>query len=316
MAGIDHNEKRMELTEHLAELRTRIIRSILYIFLGAIIAYQFFTPLYDFLYKPLNRQIEHLNALHHTIQQSSSASSIVRIDNGQIYLPPPHNPPTTQDYNNLATVVKWIVTHPGQKLVMGDVFRNFHEPFMVRFKLSMLFGLILVTPLVVWEIGLFISPALTPAERRPLRALIPISILLLIFGIAVAYFTMFYAMGWFLSYLGDFPAGATLMQDPNDYIVFLVKMMAAFGIAFQLPVVLMGGAFLDIIHSKDLIKHWRWGVVLSVLGGVLTPSNDLISMALMTIPLLILYFFSIFLVMIVEKVRAKERSRSASLGTT
>src|SRR5262249_21129474 len=148
---------------------------------------------------------------------------------------------------------------------------------------------------------------LTPQERRPLRLLAPVSVLLLAFGVAVAYVTMFYAMRWFLSYLDDFPQPAVLMQDPNDYILFFVKMMAAFGVAFQLPVVLMGGAYVGLVTSKGLIKHWRWGVVVAALGGVFTPSNDLFSMALMSIPLLILYGGSIFLVMLIERIKAKDK---------
>ena len=61
---------------------------------------------------------------------------------------------------------------------------------------------------------------------------------------------MFFAMRWFLSYLDDFPQPAVLMQDPNDYILFFVKMMAAFGLAFQLPVVLMGMAFVGLVSLE------------------------------------------------------------------
>ncbi len=303
MAGKPYDEKRMELMEHLAELRTRIMRSILYLILGAIIAYQFFTPIYNFLYRPLDLQMKRLN--RHL--PNRAAPSGVHIEDDKLYIPPAHNPPNTQDYENLRQAVLWISENPGGRVVWGNVFHGFHEAFLVRLKLSFLFGFILVTPFILWEISLFILPALTPQERKPLRMLVPLSIFQLIFGVTVAYLTMFFAMAWFLSYLGDFPKDAALMQDPNEYIVFLVKMMAAFGVAFQLPVVMMGGAYLGLITSKGLMKHWRWGVVIAVLGGVFTPSNDLISMALMSIPLLILYFGSILLVKLVERIKANEK---------
>jgi sec-independent protein translocase protein TatC len=287
----------MELTEHLGELRSRILRSIMYLVVGAIVAYQFFAPLYGLLYRPLEKEIKRQNALN------------IRAADQAVFVVPRalHDPPTKADFDALANAVEWIHEHPAAIPLMSIVFHNFHEPFMVRLKISIVYGFILVLPFVIRELALFILPALTPQERKPLRLLLPISLCLLAFGVAVAYITMFYAMHWFLSYLADFPQPAVLMQDPNDYILFFVKMMAAFGLAFQLPVVLMGGAYLGLITSKGLMKHWRWGVVIAALGGLFTPSNDLFSMALMSIPLLILYAGSIFLVRIVERIRAKQK---------
>ncbi len=287
-------DKRMELTEHLGELRTHLIRSLVFLLLGAVFAYQFFSPLYGLLYKPLEKEMKKQNAAR--VQKAQPEVFIM-----------PHatsDPPSRADYDNLAKSVKWVYDHPVAVPLMSIVFRNFHEPFMVRFKISIIYGFILVMPFVVREFVLFVLPALTPQERRPLRLLTPISVLLLVFGVAVAYYTMFFAMHWFLSYLDDFPQPAVLMQDPNDYIVFFVKMIAAFGLAFQLPVVLMGGAFIGLVTSKGLIKHWRWGVIVAALGGLITPSNDLFSMLLMIIPLLILYAASILLVKIVERMKS------------
>lgn len=297
-----HDEKRMELTEHLGELRTRIIRSIWYLVLGAIITYQFFAPLYGLLYRPLEREMKRLNVER------------VRTADRELFVMPQFatsDPVRKQDYDVLVNAFVKSRENPSTSQVMSIVFRNFHEPFMVRLEISILYGFILVLPFVIRELALFILPALTPQERKPLRLLVPISTLLLAFGVSVAYVTMFYAMRWFLSYLDDFPQPAVLMQDPNDYIIFFVKMMAAFGLAFQLPVVLMGLAFVGIVTSKGLKKHWRWGVVLAAAGGLFTPSNDLFSMALMAIPLLMLYGLSIFLVQLVEKMRGQNHPSPA-----
>ena len=289
------HDKRMELTEHLGELRSRIIRCIWYLLLGAIVAYQFFPLFYGTLYKPLMQEMT---------RQNHTRSSIVNFI-PLVSVPAKGAIPTKEEYDSLVRDIHTMYENPPARPVMSIVFHNFHEPFMVRVSVSLIFGLILVVPLVIWELAMFVTPALTPAERRPLRLLIPISVFLMAAGIVVAYTTMFYAMRWFLSYLDDFPQPAVLMQDPNDYILFFVKMMAIFGLAFQLPVVLMGGAFAGLITSKGLIKHWRWGFVIAALGGVFTPSNDLPSIALMSGPLLLLYFGSIFLVKIVEKMKAK-----------
>ena len=291
------DDKRMELTEHLGELRSRIIRSLYYLVIGAIVAYQFFPMLYGTLYRPLSKEMQAQNRERRDVVNPNTLLS--HIAKGPI--------PTKEEYDNVVKDLENLRDNPPARPVMSIVFRNFHEPFLVRISISMIFGFVLVIPLILWELALFITPALTVEERRPLRLLIPLSAFLLAVGILVAYQTMFYAMHWFLSYLDDFPQPAVLMQDPNDYILFFVKMMAAFGIAFQLPVVLMGGAFAGLITSKGLIKHWRWGFVLAALGGILTPSNDLPSIALMAIPLLMLYFGSIVLVRFVERMKAKSK---------
>lgn len=309
MGTIAPHDKRMELTEHLGELRGHLIKSIWYLILGAIIAYQFFGPIYGFMYRPLEKEMNRLNTLRMAAQvkhQADSAPDSVK----KLILQIPHathNPPTQEEFNKLADCVAFIREHPVATPLMSTIFRSFYEPFMVQLKISMVVGFIIVLPLVVWEFTKFILPALTPQERKPLRMLVPLSAFLLMCGVAIAYITMFFAMGWFLGYLDNFPQPAILMQDPNDYVLFLLKMMAAFGVAFQLPVVLMGLGFAGLVTSKGLIKQWRWGLVISVLGGVFTPANDPMSWALMVFPLLGLYFGSYFLVRYVERLKAKSK---------
>ena len=307
----DHDDKRMELTEHLGELRTRLIRCVWFLVISAFLAYQFFTPLYSFLYRPLNNQLGAINSKRIGLQLDKQHKEAVRTNSDPLDNIVIHEPPTKQDLESVVAAIRYVRQHPIVTPIVGDTFKNFYEPFTVRLQLSLIFGFILSTPLIVRELSLFILPALTPDERRPLRLLMPVSILLLMAGITVAYITMFYAMAWFLSYLDDFNQTTTLMQNPSDYIMFFVKMMAAFGFAFQLPVVLMAGAFVGIVTSEGLKKQWRWGVVIAVLGGLFTPSNDVISMALMSIPLLLLYFGSIYLVRIVEHMKSRDRFKPA-----
>ncbi len=303
------DDKRMELTEHLGELRTHIIRSLWYLVIGAVLAYNFFAPLYGSMYRPLEREMHKRNT-ERIKKEGIQHDRLVSEDGQDILLLPKavHDPPSREEFNKLAEAVEWIHRHPSTAPYMSIVFHNFYEPFTVRLTIGVIFGLIITSPLVVREFALFLLPALTPSERKPLRMLVPLSVVLLLCGIAVAYATMFYAMGWFLSYLDDFPKGAVLMQDPNDYIMFFVKMMAVFGLSFQLPVVLMGGAFMGLVTSKGLIKNWRWGVLIALLGGLFTPANDPMSWVLMCGSMLLLYFGSIILVKMVEKSRAKQQS--------
>jgi sec-independent protein translocase protein TatC len=299
-----NEEARMELVEHLAELRTRLMRSILYLVLGAIVAYQFFTPLYDLLYKPLSKEMTIQNAAKSRLQPNQPNSDVwimPREIQGEM--------PTREEYNELVRAVKWLHDHPGAGNPVTMGFKNFWEPFMLRLKLSIIFGFILTAPFILWELTQFIAPALTPNEKRPIRLLIPISILLMAAGVILAYSTMTYAMHWFLSYMDDFPPPNTLIQNPNDYILFFVKMMAIFGLVFQLPVVLAGGSFLGLISAKGILRGWRYGILLSALSGLFIPTNDFVSMTTIAVAVLILYFGSYFLVWGIERSKARRQPK-------
>ncbi|GEM_PF-2837370 len=299
------DERRMELVEHLGELRTRLMRSILYLILGAIIAYQFFTPLYALLYKPLQREMKVQNAIAATKQKASA-------DNGIFPLPlePKGETITRDEYLSLRNAVIWLHAHPGTGNQVAMGFTKFWEPFMLRLKLSIIFGFILTAPFILWEITQFIAPALTAEEKRPLRLLMPVSVLMMASGVTLAYSIMFYAIRWFLSYMDDFPPPNSLLQNPQDYVLFFVKIMAVFGLVFQLPVILSGGAFLGLISSKGIIKNWRYGILLAALSGLFIPTNDLVSMTAIATAVIVLYFGSYFLVRGIEISKARRLARA------
>jgi sec-independent protein translocase protein TatC len=132
--------------------------------------------------------------------------------------------------------------------------------------------------------------------------------------VTCAYLILPSAFSWFAGFIGE---GAVLNQSPVKYITFVVKMLLAFGVVFQLPVVLMFLAWVGIVTSDMLKQNWRSAVVMtSIVAAVATPSNDAFTMVMMAIPLAILYFASIWLVKIVERMRARHSlSQSAGLGT-
>src|SRR5580700_6452156 len=109
LGGISPHDKRMELTEHLGELRGHIIKSIWYLILGAIIAYQFFGAIYGFLYRPLNKELTQLNQQRtekEIQQQIASAPEALR----PYLMNPPyatHDPPTMAEFHRLVDVMVW-----------------------------------------------------------------------------------------------------------------------------------------------------------------------------------------------------------------
>jgi len=251
-----NDEKKAELTEHLAELRTRLLRSAMYMIVACIITYNIFHPIMNFLSQPL---IQGIKAAAHSSP-------------GAVQLVPPGS----------------------------FVFHSFFGPFLLRLQLSLYAGLVLASPFIVVELWGFVSPGLTPAERRPVRLVAPFSALLFIAGGSLAFWVLPVGVKWFLSYLTDFP-GAVLLQDPEDYVLFVVKMILAFGLMFQLPIIMLGLGKVGIINSKMLIQYWRHIVVgITVVAMVVTPSNDPFSMIVLAVPMVFLFLISIWLVKIVE----------------
>jgi sec-independent protein translocase protein TatC len=255
MPGMDP-EKKADLTEHLAELRTRLLRSMVYLVVGCVVAYICFPVLFKVVAAPV------VGALKEIAKK--------RPDQYQPF------PPGT------------------------FVFHQFFGAFFLRLQLSIYGGLIIGSPLIVTEIWGFVSPGLTPAERRPVRLIAPFSVLLFLLGASLAFWVMPAAVRWFLGYLSDFP-GAVLLQDPEDYVTFLVKMLLIFGLMFQLPIIMLALGKVGIIRSAMLLKYWQYIVVgITTLAMIVTPSNDPFSMIVMAIPMVILFFVSIWLVKLVE----------------
>ena len=241
-----NSEKRAELFDHLAELRTRLIRSAIYVAAGMVVTWFLYKPIYKLLTRPL-----------------------------------------------------------GDNLKGGSlIFTTMAEPFMLRLQVALAGGLIIVLPLLVLEIWGFVSPGLTDKEKKPLRWTVPMAIILFLCGAALCYWILPVAFQWFASYK---PADAQYMVTLPGLIRFELLMVLAFGCAFELPVVLMLLAQVGLVNSKMLNNNWRYAIVIiSIAAASLTPSNDVFSMVALTLPLILLYIGSIYLVKFVEKKPASE----------
>lgn len=194
------------------------------------------------------------------------------------------------------------------------VFTHATEPFFLKFKLSLIIGLILTIPLIMREVWGFIAPGLTRTERRAVLFIAPFSAFLFFGGVGLGYFILPTAFTFFLSYLKDYP-NAMLYQNPAQYVLFVVKMMFAFGLGFQMPIVLMFLAQVGIATPETMWRSWRYAVITIVaLAALITPSGDAFSMLAIGIPMVFLYFLSIFLVArIAKKRRQRLQQRTGSV---
>lgn len=161
------------------------------------------------------------------------------------------------------------------------------SPFLTPFKLSLILAIYLAIPVIFYQIWRFIEPALYQHERKLIGPMLFFSSFLFFAGGAFAYYVVFPLVFGFLS--GTAPEGVTIATDIALYLDFVIKMFFAFGIAFEVPIVVIL-LILSGMVSAEKMAHARPYVVVGafVIGMLLTPP-DIISQTLLAIPMWLLY---------------------------
>ena len=163
------------------------------------------------------------------------------------------------------------------------------ESFMVWIKAALIAGIVFSSPWIFYQIWLFVAAGLYPHEKRHIHIYLPISLLLFLSGILLAYFGVFKPVLMFL-----FAFNASMGIDPQprigEWLTFVMILPLGFGIAFQLPLVMLFLNRIGLFEVESYMAKWRLAVlVIFVVAMFLTPA-DPISMMLLAAPLTILYF--------------------------
>jgi len=248
--------KRASLVDHLDELRGRILRSALYTVAGMALVWAAFPPVYRFLVRPIQAQVDKF----------------------------------------------------GAEL---DVF-HVMEGFLIRMEVALIGGLILAAPFIFREVWAFVAPGLMPNERRTVRPIVPVAAVLFLLGVAMAYAITEPTIYFFLLFV---PHGAHARLNLNNTLLLMLKFYLAFGLAFQLPIVLVLLAKLGIVNSRILIRRWREAVVIIlVVAAIITPSWDPIIMTVCAIPMVLLYLGTIGVIKVIDRRRARREQAERTLA--
>ncbi len=179
------------------------------------------------------------------------------------------------------------------KKVKSDVTAlSAQEPFMIWLKAAFVAGLLIASPYMFWQIWSFVAAGLYPHEKRYVYLFLPISLLLFWSGAAMAFF---FAFKYVLSFLFGFHRMLGIQSEPriSEWIGFVLFLPLGFGIAFQLPLVMLFLNRIGVLTVETYLAKWRIAVVvIAVVSMLLTPA-DPISMMLMAAPLTLLYFLGI-----------------------
>lgn len=180
-------------------------------------------------------------------------------------------------------------------------------------KISLLAGVILALPVIVYEVLAFILPGLNSNERMWVWIMIPLASLFFIGGVLFAYF---YMLPTALPFLLEF-MGITTAPRPSNYFGFILNLMFWVGISFELPLIIFLLARLGILTAKQLARQWRIAIiVIAVASALITPTPDPVNMSLMMLPLTILYLISILFAFIAGRRRRKAQESSESETAT
>ena len=172
------------------------------------------------------------------------------------------------------------------------------ENIAVFMHVALLCGLIIAMPVILYELLAFILPGLKPAEKRWLYITIAAGSLLFLAGVAFTYFVMLPPS---IGILVRFIAVETIPRL-SSYMDFILNLMFWIGIGFQTPLLVFALAKFNIVSAKTLAKQWRYAIVIiAIIAAMITPTVDPVNMALFMLPLIALYFLSVFLAFIARK---------------
>ena len=205
--------------------------------------------------------------------------------------------------------VKWDM--PSLKMVVPQfkvMSQSLAGQFMAHIQISLILGLILAIPFVLWEFWRFISPALYPTERKAANGFVGYATLLFLIGAAFGYY---FLTPFSISFLADYHVSDEVIVMPtlDEYIDFVTSMVLYTGLAFELPIIMFFLGKIGIITAKFLRDYRNYAIIIVlILSGFITPSVDMFTQFLVAIPLYALYELSILVVSRVEKSKAKADS--------
>jgi sec-independent protein translocase protein TatC len=328
-------EGQMSFLEHLDELRRRLVRSVLFILAAFIVCWGFSGDIYNFLATPVQRELA--KARQKRIESGGNFTNFKEGDVARFVF---------NEKTNLGSVVIPVGASVEAKiakceetklcvLTEEDIFvgefivpkgakvaeilsggtnsmgaqeqlivTTAVEPFTLYVTVSLYAAIAAAVPFLLWQIWGFISPALYKHERRYVTPFIGLSTISFVIGAAFAYYILFPpAVGYLLGLGSDF----NVMLRATDYFDFIILIMLAMGIIFQMPAITYVLARIGIVSAGFLLSAWKFAIVIIlIVAAVVSPTGDIPNMMLFAAPMIVLYIVSIFIAWIFGKKRQKD----------
>jgi sec-independent protein translocase protein TatC len=231
----DNAEAAMPLREHLGELRSRLVKSLLAISVGMAAAWFFYDEIFAVIRAPFDAVVAETEA-------------------------------------------------DGREMTLA--FTGVADPFVMQLKVAGATGILLATPVWLYQLWRFVTPGLHRNERRWAIGFAVVATPMFLGGAALAYWVMPQGLQILLGFT---PENIENIISVDRYLSFFLRMMLVFGLGFMLPLLVVGLNFAGVLSAKRLWSWWRWivlGVV--VFAAVATPTGDPFNLAILAVPMLVL----------------------------
>jgi len=179
------------------------------------------------------------------------------------------------------------VMKTGDKLI----FTGLPEAFFTYLKVAFLSGIILATPIIFYQFWMFVAPGLYDKEKRLMLPIVFLSTLFFLGGSFFGYFIVFpYGFKFFLGFASEIIQPLPSMRE---YLGFASKLLLAFGVVFELPLIITFLAKLGIVSVSFLKKNRKYAILLFFVGAAILTPPDVVTQIMMALPLMVLYEISI-----------------------
>ncbi|HKO96900.1 MAG TPA: twin-arginine translocase subunit TatC [Pyrinomonadaceae bacterium] len=331
----------MSFLEHLDELRSRLIRSVLFVFIAGMACWFVSDRIYAFLAVPVERALGEAQRQQVPIDGLTGTEKILPLTSLQEnevgrYIFPQEtkmgNIVIPAGVSVLARSVKGaqgnlglfteeplyagnMIIPKGLKLPVdfansADAFSGTSdklivtsamEPFSLYVKVSLYAALCLSVPFLLWQIWAFVSPGLYPHERGYVTPFIALSSISFVLGAMFAYKVIFPPAAKYLLGLGQ---DFRLLLKADDYFDFIIIVMLGMGVVFQMPAITYVLARIGLVTARFLIRIWKTAlIVILISAAVISPTSDIPNMLLFAAPMIVLYVVSIFVAWIFNRPR-------------
>ncbi|MFL6334196.1 MAG: twin-arginine translocase subunit TatC [Pyrinomonadaceae bacterium] len=331
----------MSFLEHLDELRRRLIRSVIFIFVALILCWFVSDRIYNFLAAPMRRALAEASQRPVPLQGLTGGEQILSLNTikegdtgryvfeattklGTSVVPPGASVAVRVArgadgqlglYTDEALFAGPSVIPKGVRLPLDFrakdsgvpneedklVVRTAVEPFSLYLQVSLYAAFCLSVPFLLWQVWGFISPGLYPHERGWAMPFVLMSSLSFVAGAAFAYYILFPPA---ISYLLGIGQDFRLFLNASDYFDFVIIVLLAMGVVFQMPAITYVLARIGLVDAHFLVSHWKISlVVILVAAAVLSPTNDIPNMMLFAAPMVVLYLISILIAWLFSRPR-------------
>jgi sec-independent protein translocase protein TatC len=315
------HEDRLSIVEHLDELRTRIVICVVtFLVVGGVCLWQDDAVL-DTINRPLAKTAfkKGCDETRDPFEQSNCWQQAQRRLNEQIAASAGalarsarDEPALRAQAQQLARAADTAAAATPRASPKRPVTLGVGEPFTATLTVAAYAALLVSLPLLLYQLYAFVLPAFSPTERQvalPLMLMIPF---LFFGGVVFAYYLVLPAAVNFLQNFND--DNYDILLQARDYYKFAIMVLAAMGLLFQLPIVILAVTRMGILSTQQLRSNRRYAVLVIAVIAMLMPGQDPVTMLSMMLPMMVLYEGSILLASLLDRRAARARAREEAAG--